>query len=110
MCCGRECWVRPGVDHLADTVHRLGHGFRIMARDVFSYRLGVDLTAGFFQALGEPLSLGINLIGNGDRSFHTQSITRHICRRKRQVGWEKVNTVKADAILDFGLEELTDAE
>ena len=53
------------------------------ARDVFSYRFRVNLTARFFQATGQAFRLRVNLIGNGDRRFHTQSITGCLAARKR---------------------------
>ena len=76
VCRLRKGWVGSRVYYLAHAVHRFGHSFRIVARDVFSYRLGVDLTTGFLQSSGQPFRVAVNLIGNGDCSFHTQSITR----------------------------------
>src|SRR5262245_60664168 len=74
---GSSCqgWVGSRINHLANPVHRFGHGLRIVPRDIFGYRLGVDLAARFFQSPGQPFGLREYLIGNGNRRFHTRSMT-----------------------------------
>ena len=78
-----QCWIRSRINHLANAVHRFGHGLRIVPRDIFGYRLGVDLAARFFQSPGQPFGLSEYLIGNGNRRFHTRSMTGSLAPRKR---------------------------
>jgi hypothetical protein len=80
---GCQCWVKPRINHLAHAVHRISHRFRIVPGDIFGYRLGVDLAARFFQSSGQPFGLRVYFIGNGDRRFHTRSITGCLSPRKR---------------------------
>ena len=70
------------VYRFADSIHRLGHGFRIVTRDVFGYGLRVNLASRLLQPTGQPLGFSENLIGNRNRSFHTQSITKENCTCK----------------------------
>ena len=81
---GCQCWVKRRINHFTNAIHRFGHSFRIVARKVFGYRLRVDLTARLLQATGQPLRLSVNLIGNGDRCFHTESITGSFRARNRR--------------------------
>ena len=76
-------WVGSRNNHLANEVHCFGHGLRIVPRDIFGYRLGVDLAARFFQSPGQPFDLREYLIGNGNRRFHTRNMTGSLAARKR---------------------------
>ena len=44
-CRRRNGWIRVRVYRFADTIHRLGHGFRIVTRDIFCYGFGVNLAS-----------------------------------------------------------------
>src|SRR5215831_12312809 len=46
-CVGCSCQSEIGlrINHIADAVHRFGYCLRIVARDIFGYRLGINLTA-----------------------------------------------------------------
>src|SRR5215470_4520031 len=65
-----------------NAVHCFGHGLRIVPRDIFGYRLGVDLAARFFQSPEQPFDLREYLIGNGNRRFHTRNMTGSLAARK----------------------------
>jgi len=43
--CSCQSEIGPRINHIADAVHRFGHCLRIVARDIFGYRLGINLTA-----------------------------------------------------------------
>ena len=44
-CRGCNGWIRVRVHRFADSIHRLGYGFRIVPRDVFCYGLRVNLAS-----------------------------------------------------------------
>ena len=64
------------LPHLvADAVHRLGHVVRTVPSHIFPEGTAEDVASRFPSPPRQAFGLLEDLVGNGDRGFHTNSIT-----------------------------------
>jgi hypothetical protein len=87
----------------AHTIHRLGHLIGGMTRNILPQCRAEHLASGPSRAAGEPLGLLEHIVWNGDRRFHTRSITAQERGSKQQsvVGVRQVVRRQGNSTQEF---------